>query len=118
MLVVRKIFVFNFEHTKANENIMFRRQFTIELNPKKIFLTMYIVNPNLPEGRVQVLPSKKKLSELPDDGPNIFKKSNIERYAERPSATSCNGKYIVLSMLHANKPGDISQRNKLDDHQE
>ena len=118
MLVVRKIFVFNFEHTKANENIMFRRQFTIELNPKKIFLTMYIVNPNLPEGRVQVLPSKKKLSELPDDGPNIFKKSNIERYAERPSATFCNGKYIVLSMLHANKPGDISQRNKLDDHQE
>ena len=61
---------------------------------------------------------KKELSELPDDSPNIFKKSNIERYAERPSATFCNGKYIVLSMLHANKPGDISQRDKLDDHQE
>ena len=76
MLVVRKIFVFNFEHTKANENIMFRRQFTIELNPKKIFLTMYIVNPNLPEGRVQVLPSKKKLSELPDDA-QIFSKNQI-----------------------------------------
>ena len=118
MLIVRKIFVFNLELTKASENVMFRRQFTIELNPKKIFLTMYIVNPNLSEERVRVLPSKKELSELPDDSSNIFKKSNIERYAERPSATVCNGKYIVLSMLHANKPGNISQRDKLDDHQE
>ena len=79
---------------------------------------MYIVNPNLSEERVRVLPSKKELSELPDDSSNIFKKSNIERYAERPSATVCNGKYIVLSMLHDNKPGNISQRDKLDDHQE
>ena len=37
---------------------------------------MYIVNPNLPEGRVQVLPSKKKLSELPDDA-QIFSKNQI-----------------------------------------
>ena len=61
MLVVRKIFVFNLELIKANKNVMFRRQLTIELNPKKIFLTMYIVNPNLPEERVRVLPSKKRI---------------------------------------------------------
>ena len=38
----------------------------------------------------------KKLSKLPDDSSNIFKKSNIDRYMERPSATFCNGKYSIL----------------------
>ena len=38
----------------------------------------------------------KKLSELPNDSANIFKKSNIDFYVVRPNATSCNGKYSVL----------------------
>ena len=53
---------------------------------------MYFVNTNLPEERVQVLLSEKELSELPDDSSNIFRKSNIDRYVERPNATCCNGK--------------------------
>ena len=39
---------------------------------------------------------KNKLSELPDDSPNIVNKSNIDRYTERSSATFCNGKYSIL----------------------
>ena len=58
---------------------------------------MYLVNTNHPEKRVEVLLSEKELNELPDDSPNIFKKSNIDRYVERPSATFCNGKYSALN---------------------
>ena len=50
-----------------------------ELKLRRIFPTVYFVNTNLPEERVQILLSEKKLSELPDDSPNIFKKSNIDR---------------------------------------
>ena len=63
----------------------------------RIFLAVYYVNTNLPEERVQLLLSEKEFSELPDDSLNIFKKSNIYRYVERPSATFCNGKYSTLN---------------------
>ena len=65
-----------------------------ELKLRRIFPAVYFVNTNLPEQRVQVLLAE---SELPDDSPNIFKKSNIDRYVERPSATYCNGKYSALN---------------------
>ena len=55
-----------------------------------IFLAVYFVNTNLPEQRIEVLLPEKELSELPDDSLNIFKRSNIDRYMERPSATFCN----------------------------
>ena len=64
-----------------------------ELKLRRIFPAGYFPNTNLPEEKVQVLPSEKKLSELLDYSPNIFKKSNFDRYVERPSATFCNGKY-------------------------
>ena len=38
---------------------------------------MYFVSTNLTEERVQVLLPKKEPSELPDESPNVFKKSNI-----------------------------------------
>ena len=50
-----------------------------ELKLRRIFPAVYFVNTNLPEERVQILLSEKKLSELADDSPNIFKKSNIDR---------------------------------------
>ena len=67
-----------------------------ELKLRIIFPAVYFVNTNLPKERVQVLLSEKELNRLPDDSPNIFKRSNIDRYMERPSATFCNGKYRVL----------------------
>ena len=57
---------------------------TIKTNAKaplsnRIFSAVYFVNTNLPEERVQLLLSKKELSELPDDSPNIFKRPNVGR---------------------------------------
>ena len=58
-----------------------------ELKLRRIFPAVYFVNTNPPEERVKVLLSQKELCKLPDDSPNIFKKSNIDCYIERPSAT-------------------------------
>ena len=70
-----------------------------ELKLRRIFPAVYFVNTNLPEETVKVLFSEKELSELPDDSPSIFKKSNVDRYMERPSATFCNEKYSILDDL-------------------
>ena len=51
-----------------------------ELKLRGIFLVVYFVNTNPSEERVQVLFSETELSELSDDSPNIFKKSNIYCY--------------------------------------
>ena len=58
-----------------------------ELKLRRIFPAVHFVNTSLPEERVQVLLSEKELSELPDDNPNNFKKSNTDRCVERPSTT-------------------------------
>ena len=68
-----------------------------ELKLRRIFPAVYFVNTNPREERIQVLLSEKELSELPYNSPNIFKKSNIDRYMERPNATFCNGKYSILA---------------------
>ena len=67
-----------------------------KLKLKRIFPAVYFVNTNPREERVQVLLSEKESSKPPDDSPNIFKKSNIDCYMERPSATFCNGKHSTL----------------------
>ena len=68
----------------------------LELKLRRIFPAVYFLSTNRPEGRVRVSLSKKELSELLDDSSNIFKKSNIDPYVERPNATFCSGKYSVL----------------------
>ena len=68
-----------------------------ELKLSRNFPAFYFANTNVPEERVQVLLPEKELNELPDDSSNIFKRSNIDRYMETPSATLCNGKYSVLN---------------------
>ena len=68
-----------------------------ELKQSKIFPAAYFVNTSLPEEIIQVLLPAKNLRKLPDDSPNIFKRSNIDRYMEKPSASFCNGKYSLLN---------------------
>ena len=68
-----------------------------ELKLRRTFPAVYFVSTNITRKRVQVLLSEKELRELPDDSPNIFKKSNIDRYMERTSVTLCDGKYSVLN---------------------
>ena len=68
-----------------------------ELKLRRIFPAVCFVKTNLPEERVKVFLSEKELSELPDDSSNIFKKSNIDRYIEKPNATFYHGKYSALN---------------------
>ena len=63
-----------------------------ELRLRRIFLAVYFVDTNPPEERVKILLCGKELNDLPVYSQNIFKKSYIDRYMERPSATFCNGK--------------------------
>ena len=68
-----------------------------KLKLRRVFVAAYFVNINPLEERFPVLPSVKELSKLPADSPNIFKKSNINCYIERPSATFNNRKYSALN---------------------
>ena len=61
-----------------------------ELKLRRIFPVVCFVNTCIPEEKVQVLLPEKKLSKLPDISPNIFKRTNVDRYMERPSPTFCN----------------------------
>ena len=67
-----------------------------ELKLRRVFPAVQFVNTNLPGERVKVLLSEKELNELPDDSPNIFKKSNIDRYIDRPNKLYLGGKYAAL----------------------
>ena len=55
-----------------------------ELKLRRIFLAVHFVDTNLTLERFQVLLSEKERKELPDNGLNNFKKSNIGRCMERP----------------------------------
>ena len=57
--------------------------FLLELKLRAIFLAGCFVNTYPQEERVQVLISQRELSKVTGDSPNIFKKSNIDRYMER-----------------------------------
>ena len=50
---------------------------------------------NLPEGRFLVIISKRDLNNLQDNSLNIFNKSNVGCYIERPIATFCYEIYGV-----------------------
>ena len=89
MKPIAKAYVTNFLSSSAQKAFYHILQ---ELELKRIFLAVSFVNTNLPEEKVQVLISEKELRELPDDSPNTFKKSNIDRYMERTSATFCDKK--------------------------
>ena len=64
-----------------------------ELKLKRNFPAVYLFNTNFSEERVQVL---VELTKLLDKSPNIFKKSNIYRYVERPNSAFCNEKCSAL----------------------
>ena len=62
-----------------------------ELRLRRTFPAVYFVETNPPEKRLQVLIAEKELRELPDDILKTFKKSNIDCYMQKPSATLRNG---------------------------
>ena len=70
---------------------------------RKINLDAYFVNKNTAVERFEILLSEKEFSKLTDNSLNILKKSNIDHFMERPSATFCNGKYIVWDHFFTRK---------------
>ena len=68
-----------------------------ELNLRKIFPTVYFVNKNLSEERVQVLLIETELNQLPDNSQNRVNKSNNDCYMEKSRATFCDWKHCVLN---------------------
>ena len=53
---------------------------------------MQFVNTNLPEERSKLLQTEERLSSLPEDCTDIFKRNNTDRYLARPSVSFCDGK--------------------------
>ena len=70
---------------------------------RKINLDAYFVNKNTAVERLEILLSEKEFSKLTDNSLNILKKSNIDHFMERPSATFYNGKYIVWDHFFTRK---------------
>ena len=93
MITISNVYLSNSE-CSAQKTVY---QILKNLKLRIIFPAVYFVNKNLPEERVQVLLSENQLSELTEESPNIFKKSDIDRYMEGASATFCNGKYIIFN---------------------
>ena len=54
-------------------------------------------NTNLPEKRLKMLWSQEKISQIPDESEDIFKRNVLDRYMDRPDQLFCNGHYAVLN---------------------
>ena len=63
---------------------------------RKCSPAVVFANSNLPENRTKVFLSEKDLQALPEDSTNVFKRSMIDRYIDRPNNTFKNGKYKVV----------------------
>ena len=53
------------------------------------------INTNLPNNRIRMIKSKEELELLPDNSTDIFKKSIIDRYMDRPTC----GKFASLKTV-------------------
>ena len=53
------------------------------------------INTNLPNNRIRMIKSKEELELLPDNSTDIFKKSIIDRYMDRPTC----GKFVSLKTV-------------------
>ena len=67
-----------------------------ELHLRRVFPGVTFVNTNLPEERSKILLSEEEIGNLPDDSTAIFKRSNLDRYIDRPNQVYCGGKYKIL----------------------
>ena len=73
-----------------------------ELHLRRVFPGVQFVNTNLPEERSKILQTEEKLSSLPDDSTDIFKRNNIDCYLEDDQSGFVmeNVAYLILFALH------------------
>ena len=75
----------------------------LELWLRKCSPGISFINTNLPDNRIMMIKSKEELELLPDNSTDIFKKSIIDRYMDRPTCgkfaslkTACLGQFASL----------------------
>ena len=64
----------------------------LELWLRKCSPGISFINTNLPDNRIMMIKSKEELELLPDNSTDIFKKSIIDRYMNRPTC----GKFCII----------------------
>ena len=96
MKTIAQAYLSNRESSVPKEFTILQNVALPGLKLRRMILAVQFVSTNSPDERVQVLLSEQELSELPDDRPTIFRKSNIHHYMERPSATISDVKYSIL----------------------
>ena len=88
----------------AMKKIVYSRQLSVqeavynvlpELWLRKCSPGISFINTNLPNNRIRMIKSKKELELLPDNSTDIFKKSIIGRYMDRPTC----GKFATLKTV-------------------
>ena len=67
----------------------------LELWLRKCSPGISFINTNLPDNRIMMIKSKEELELLPDNSTDIFKKSIIGRYMDRPTC----GKFATLKTV-------------------
>ena len=67
-----------------------------ELQLRRVFPAVLFANTNLPEERCNILLAEDKLNQLPYESTKIFKRTNLDRYIDRPNTSFCQGKFEIL----------------------
>ena len=70
-----------------------------ELWLRKVFPDVIFANGVIPENYFKILHSQQEISELPDEGEDVFKKNMLERYMDRPDEKFQNGKFASVNFL-------------------
>ena len=90
-----------------------------ELWQRKVFFAVVNVNSNVPEKRVKMILSKRKLSLLPEDSTEIYKRNMVSRYIIRPSEgvfnQLCYASLVKKYQLLTKQVENDSQANELSD---
>ena len=64
---------------------------------RNTFAEVVLANSNKPEKRFRMCPSKRKISELPEDSTRIFKRNMLDLYFDCPDSVFRHWRFSVLN---------------------
>ena len=70
-----------------------------ELCLRKTFPKTLFVNSNFPTDRIKIFKPEHEIKELDPESTDVFKRSLLDRYIDRPNATFCKGKYAEVDCI-------------------
>ena len=74
-----------------------------ELKLRKCSSGISFINTNLPNSRIRMIKPKEELELLPDNSTDMFKKSIIDRYMDRPTKKTLKKKMIATQHFQKNR---------------